>query len=111
MGGRTGGGVCAGLGGVAKGPQIGLHDFGPIWTSNYPVIPDSCRRIVTGSRLVALTGASRMGRDRVFLSSRVFPGSPVLPSRVLAWYHHHCQHHQKGTRNAEEGLDQQPPDL
>ena len=31
MGGRTGVGVCAGLGGVAKGSQIGLHDFGRTW--------------------------------------------------------------------------------
>lgn len=28
MGGLTGVGVCAGLGGVMKGPQIGLHGFG-----------------------------------------------------------------------------------
>ena len=31
MGGLTGVGVCAGLGGVAKGSQIGLHDFGRTW--------------------------------------------------------------------------------
>ena len=31
VGGRTGAGVCAGLGGVAKGPQIGLGDFATFW--------------------------------------------------------------------------------
>lgn len=31
MGGRTGVGVCAGLGGALKGSQIGLHGFGRIW--------------------------------------------------------------------------------
>ena len=30
-GGRTGVGVCAGLGGVTKGAQIGLHGFGRTW--------------------------------------------------------------------------------
>nr|DAS42403.1 MAG TPA: hypothetical protein [Caudoviricetes sp.] len=30
-GGRTGVSVCAGLGGVAKGAQIGLHGFGCAW--------------------------------------------------------------------------------
>lgn len=30
-GGRTGAGVCAGLGGVTKGAQIGLHGFGRTW--------------------------------------------------------------------------------
>lgn len=29
--GRTGVGVCAGLGGVTKGPQIGLGDFATFW--------------------------------------------------------------------------------
>ena len=27
----TGASVCAGLGGVTKGAQIGLHDFGRTW--------------------------------------------------------------------------------
>ena len=31
MGGLTGAGVCAGLGGVTKGSQIGLHGFGHTW--------------------------------------------------------------------------------
>ena len=31
MSGRSGVGVCAGLGGVAKGPQVGLHGFGCAW--------------------------------------------------------------------------------
>lgn len=30
-GGLTGASVCAGLGGVTKGPQIGLHGFGRAW--------------------------------------------------------------------------------
>lgn len=36
VGGRTGVGVCAGLGGVAKGSQIGLRDFGRFGGANYP---------------------------------------------------------------------------
>nr|DAS72016.1 MAG TPA: hypothetical protein [Caudoviricetes sp.] len=31
MGVRTGAGVCSGLGGVAKGAQIGLGDFATFW--------------------------------------------------------------------------------
>lgn len=31
VGGLTGAGVCAGLGGVTKGAQIGLHGFGHTW--------------------------------------------------------------------------------
>ena len=31
VGGLTGVSVCAGLGGVAKGAQIGLHGFGRTW--------------------------------------------------------------------------------
>lgn len=31
VGGLTGVGACADLGGVAKGAQIGLHDFGRTW--------------------------------------------------------------------------------
>ena len=36
VGGRTGVGVCAGLGGVAKGAQIGLHGFGRTWGVELP---------------------------------------------------------------------------
>lgn len=36
VGGRTGVGVCAGLGGVAKGAQIGLHDFECLWGVELP---------------------------------------------------------------------------
>jgi len=33
---RTGAGVCAGLGGVPKGSQIGLHDFECLWGVELP---------------------------------------------------------------------------
>ena len=44
VGGRTGAGVCAGLDGVTKGPQVGSHGFGRAWVSNCPEIPVGCAR-------------------------------------------------------------------
>ena len=69
MGGRAGVGVCADLGGVAKGAQIGLHGFGRAWVANCPEIPVGCARLVAACMLVVLIEARRMGRSEVSFPS------------------------------------------
>lgn len=67
--GLTGVSVCAGLGGVTKGAQICLRDFGRAWVSNCPEIPVGCHRLVVGCMLVVLIEARRMGRSEVSFPS------------------------------------------
>ena len=79
--GRTGLGVCAALGGVLKGAQIGSCDFG----TECPEIPVGCGRIGTGCRMVSLIGSRLDGSRLSFLSSRVCQGGTrfLLPDSLV----------------------------
>lgn len=76
---RTGVSACAGLGGVAKGSQIGLHGFGRTWGANCPEIPVGCARYVVACMLVVLIEARRMGRSEVSFPSPYARRASPLP--------------------------------
>nr|DAX45596.1 MAG TPA: hypothetical protein [Caudoviricetes sp.] len=79
VGGRTGVGVCADLGGGLKGSQIGSYGLGCFRGANCPVIPVSCRRLVVGCRMVVLIEARRMGRSEVSFPSPYARRASPLP--------------------------------
>ena len=79
VGGRTGVGVCAGLGGGPKDSQIGSCGLGCFRGANCPVIPVGCRRLVVGCRMVVLIEARRMGRSEVSFPSPYARRASPLP--------------------------------
>ena len=85
VGGRTGVGVCADLGGGLKGSQIGSYGLWCFGGANCPVIPAGCRRLVVCCRMVVLIEARRMGRSEVSFPSPYARRASPFDARAQEW--------------------------